>query len=317
MTQVFVSYSRTDKEFVQRLAMDLQQAGLDVWWDLSDIKGSDVWERKIEEGLRTSQYFIVVLSPASLESRWVRREYLSADNKELKIIPLRLKAYDEAPLTLRDIQPIDAVERDYADVLSDVLGALKTQVPDLTDAIIPKDKTKPSYMSIASTASMPMDLFDLSGMLLAIIYFILAGLDVLQLLRGDTETFIWGVSAILTGFYYIFKRQIIPGLPMKIALIVFLLAHTIVAYSNLTGSGIDSIPSKVEGLSALIVAGLIFFNLRSSKRPALYSSIMFAMFLLLVGTKIFINQFGGYPAWIYTFIILSGIITSIVLWLDQ
>jgi len=41
-------------EFVQRLAGDLQRAGLDVWWDLSDIQGSDVWERKIEEGLRQS-----------------------------------------------------------------------------------------------------------------------------------------------------------------------------------------------------------------------------------------------------------------------
>ena len=164
---------------------------------------------------------------------------------------------------------------------------------------------------------MPIELFDLSGMLLTIIYFVLTGLDVLNLLGGDTASFILGVSAILTGFYYIFKRQISPGMPMKITLIVFLLAHTIVAYSNLTGSGIDFIPSKVEGLSALIVVGLLFLNLRSPKRPTPYSSIMFAVFLLLVGTKIFINQFGGYPSGIYTFIILSGIITSILLWLDQ
>jgi len=62
---------------------------------------------------------------------------------------------------------------------------------------------------------------------------------------------------------------------------------------------------------------LVFLNLRSPKRSAPYASIMFAVFLLLVGTKIFINQFGNYPAWIYTYIILSAIITSILLWLDQ
>ncbi len=125
MTQVFISYSRTDMDFVQRLAMDLERASFDVWWDLTDIQGSEVWERKIEEGLRTSQYFIVVLTPASLESRWVRREYLSADNSGVKIVPLKLKSYDVTPLTLRDIQPIDAINRPYEDVLSDVLRTLK------------------------------------------------------------------------------------------------------------------------------------------------------------------------------------------------
>lgn len=323
MTQVFVSYSRTDKEFVQRLAMDLQQAGLDVWWDLSDIQGSDVWERKIEEGLRTSQYFIVVLSPASLESRWVRREYLSADNKALKIIPLRLKAYDEAPLTLRDIQPIDAVERRYEDVLSDVLRVLKFQETDLVGTADLKGLEENSYSesnrpkaSTASTAIAPIGLLDLSGMLLAIIYFILAGFRVLNLI-GNSTYFVWLLSAFLTGFYFLFRRQISPGLPIKISLIVFLLSHTVVAYSNLTGSGIDFIPSKVEGLSALTVAGLLFINLRTPKKSAPYSSIMLAVFLILAGAKLLINEFGRYPAWPETFIILSGIIASIILWLDQ
>jgi len=125
MTQVFISYSRTDMEFVQKLAKDLQGAGLDVWWDLTDIQGSDVWERKIEEGLRNCEYFIVVLTPASLDSRWVRREYLSADNRGIRIIPLRLKTHEEIPLTLRDIQPIEAIEREYEDVLYDVLRIVK------------------------------------------------------------------------------------------------------------------------------------------------------------------------------------------------
>lgn len=127
MAQAFISYSRKDIDFVRRLATDLQNSGIDVWWDLSGIQGSDIWERKIEEGLNTSQYLIIVLTPDSLASRWVRREYLTADNKGLRIIPLALKPHGDVPLTLRDIQPIDAIHRNYEDVLCELLRVMGIQ----------------------------------------------------------------------------------------------------------------------------------------------------------------------------------------------
>ena len=39
MTQVFISYSRKDISFINRLAADLKNAGLDVWYDVSRIAG--------------------------------------------------------------------------------------------------------------------------------------------------------------------------------------------------------------------------------------------------------------------------------------
>jgi hypothetical protein len=39
MTQVFISYSRRDLDFVEGLAADLGAAGLDVWYDLSGLEG--------------------------------------------------------------------------------------------------------------------------------------------------------------------------------------------------------------------------------------------------------------------------------------
>lgn len=38
MTQVFISYSRKDLVFVERLAKDLKAAGLGVWYDLSGLE---------------------------------------------------------------------------------------------------------------------------------------------------------------------------------------------------------------------------------------------------------------------------------------
>lgn len=37
MTQVFISYSHKDLDFVEQLAADLKVAGLDVWYGLSEV----------------------------------------------------------------------------------------------------------------------------------------------------------------------------------------------------------------------------------------------------------------------------------------
>ncbi|HKJ37436.1 MAG TPA: toll/interleukin-1 receptor domain-containing protein, partial [Anaerolineales bacterium] len=206
MTQVFISYSRTDMEFVQRLAMDLEREGFDVWWDLTDIQGSDVWERKIEEGLRTSQYFIVVLSLASLESRWVRREYLSADNTGIKIIPLKLKPYDVTPLTLRDIQPVDAIDRRYEDVLSDVVRSLKG-----ADAIEGKSATVPEKGLWNQITDLLLAKgtrgVDVGGTLLLIAYFLLTSLSLL-VSSDDAIQVLLSAAAVLAGIFFLIKKQI-------------------------------------------------------------------------------------------------------------
>ena len=323
MTQVFISYSRNDMEFVQRLAGDLQSAGLDVWWDLSDIQGSDVWEKKIEEGLRSSQYFIVVLSPASLESRWVRREYLSADNKGLKIIPLKLKTYGEAPLTLRDIQPIEAINRPYEDVLFEILRILKVKPSDSVRGTKPKGMIENTYSEIKvpdkstfSTAPTPIGILELSGLILPIVYFILVGLNPFGFNSNATDLWM-AVFAILTGLFFLFRRQIKPGMPHKISLILFLMAHSVVLYGNYTGMDLLSIPEIVEALAALIITGLLLANLQSPQKPAPYSSIVLAVFLFLVGIKLILSQLQFYPSEIYPPSILAGIVSSILLWLDQ
>jgi hypothetical protein len=61
MTQAFISYSRKDLAFVERLAKDLQAAGLEVWYDLSGLDGGTRWGREIQNAIQQSQIFVVVL----------------------------------------------------------------------------------------------------------------------------------------------------------------------------------------------------------------------------------------------------------------
>ena len=78
--KVFISYSRRNLAFVEQLAFDLKEAGLDVWYDLSGLDGGARWRVEIEKAIRSSQYVLVVLSPASVASDWVEGEYLFASN---------------------------------------------------------------------------------------------------------------------------------------------------------------------------------------------------------------------------------------------
>jgi len=41
MKKIFISYSRKDMDFVRKLAGDLETAGYDVWWDITDLQGGD------------------------------------------------------------------------------------------------------------------------------------------------------------------------------------------------------------------------------------------------------------------------------------
>src|SRR5512141_657733 len=79
--EIFISYSRRDQEFVTRLASDLNAQVAGVWFDQSAIQLGEKWHDEIIEGIHDCKAFILVLSPDSMESRYVREEV----NKALEL----------------------------------------------------------------------------------------------------------------------------------------------------------------------------------------------------------------------------------------
>ena len=126
MTQVFISYSRKDLVFVERLAKDLEAAGLEVWYDLSGLEVGTRWGREIQNALDQSQYFLVVLSPNSVDSEWVEKEFLYANNLKTKIIPL-LFAPCRVPMWFINLHFIDVQGENYERHLPELLKALGIQ----------------------------------------------------------------------------------------------------------------------------------------------------------------------------------------------
>ena len=124
MTQIFISYSRKDIAFARRLAGDLEKAGYVVWWDITDLRGGDDWVRVIPEAIETSDFFIVVLSPHSTASEWVRKEYTQALSLRKRVIPLMLET-TAVPFALNTINYLDFTSSAaYADNLNALLLAL-------------------------------------------------------------------------------------------------------------------------------------------------------------------------------------------------
>ena len=123
MAQIFISYSRKDIGFVRKLAGDLEKAGYNVWWDLTDLRGGDDWPRVIPAAIESSQYVIVVLSPNSAISDWVEKEYTQALSLRKKIIPIMI-ASSRVPFALNTINYIDFTGEDYAASLNNLLTTL-------------------------------------------------------------------------------------------------------------------------------------------------------------------------------------------------
>ena len=129
MTRVFISYSRKDLVFVERLAEDLKAASLEVWYDLSGLEGGTRWGREIQNAIRDSQCFIVVLSPNSIESEWVEKEFMYANSQKRKVIPLLYQPC-ETPMWFINLHFIDVQGENYARNFWIILKAMGIQPGD-------------------------------------------------------------------------------------------------------------------------------------------------------------------------------------------
>lgn len=77
----YVSYAHQDRDFVQRLAENLEGAGFRVSFD-ERLKPGDSWALTLLEAIESAQSFLAVLSPSYLSSRWASEELKIAQLQE-------------------------------------------------------------------------------------------------------------------------------------------------------------------------------------------------------------------------------------------
>ncbi len=124
MADVFVSYARSDKERVAPLVAAIEAQGWSVWWD-PEISPGQEFDRQIAAELQLARAVVVVWTPKSVESRWVRGEAREALERGI-LVPVR---FDAASL------PLDVRALHTTDLDDSMLEACGPQVREVLRAI--------------------------------------------------------------------------------------------------------------------------------------------------------------------------------------
>jgi TolB-like protein len=119
---VFLSYASQDTEPARRICEVLRAAGVEVWFDQSELRGGDAWDQKIRREIRDCALFIPIIS-ANTTSRpegYFRLEWALAEQRAQMIA--RNKAF---------IVPVcvDATPESAADVPESFVRVQWTRLP--------------------------------------------------------------------------------------------------------------------------------------------------------------------------------------------
>ena len=87
---IFISYSREERPAARHFAESFAREGFTVWWDAA-LRSGQTFDEIIEQELRAAKAVIVLWSPRSVASRWVRAEATIADRNN-KLVPVIIES---------------------------------------------------------------------------------------------------------------------------------------------------------------------------------------------------------------------------------
>lgn len=119
---IFISYSHSDKKIVDKLAAHLVKNNAHVWIDRWELNVGDSIISKVQEAIQGSSALLVMLSKASVQSEWCKKELNAGFMRELdekRVVVL--------PVMIEDcVIPIFLREKMYADLRIDFKAGLNS-----------------------------------------------------------------------------------------------------------------------------------------------------------------------------------------------
>jgi len=138
--QVFVSYSRRNKEIVDRIVGEMDRARMDVWIDREDIKAGNSWRVQIVQAIDTCDAFVLMLSAHSAVSENVQKEInLAQDSKRKTFVLLleRIQLPAEIRYQLAGLQFVDVEEIGYEEAVRRLIETLNEHLSRVRESSKP------------------------------------------------------------------------------------------------------------------------------------------------------------------------------------
>jgi TolB-like protein/Flp pilus assembly protein TadD len=88
---VFISYSREDKDKVVDLAGKLRASGVAVWMDVGGIDAATMWSEEIVNALDSAKVLLLMVTPSAVNSHNVAKEVILTSERKGHILPVHLE----------------------------------------------------------------------------------------------------------------------------------------------------------------------------------------------------------------------------------
>lgn len=141
-SHIFISHASKDDAFVKELRQYLESFALTFWVDSRNLRGGNKLAPEIERAIESARQTIVVISPNTINSPWVRKEIKHAleiekqrGDEGYRVIPLLLPGIEPSALELWfDEEPVGVIVQltvgGLLEALPNILAALGERAPN-------------------------------------------------------------------------------------------------------------------------------------------------------------------------------------------
>ena len=144
---IFISYSREDRPAARHFAKCFADEGFSVWWDAT-LQAGETFDEVIERELKAAKAVVVLWSPRSVQSRWVRAEATLADRSG-KLVPAIIEKCDR-PIIFELTHAAD-----LADWSGDTSDSRWQAFAEDLRSVIQKHSAKAAPSPVAASAGRP------------------------------------------------------------------------------------------------------------------------------------------------------------------
>lgn len=130
LQKIFLSYSKTDAIYARDIRnILLQKSNINIFSNEMLSAGED-WETKLKDELKRCDFFVVILSPKSINSNWILHELGAAWALGKQIIPIvtHRELMKQMPLLLRDMNALTINDLKDPNKVKQMLNEVETEL---------------------------------------------------------------------------------------------------------------------------------------------------------------------------------------------